>query len=145
MTATARYADIVFPMTTFMERRDVGIGQSLPVFYGYRDRIVEPLGETRSPLDVARALAERLGLADYDDKTDDEWLDKILSASEIPDHEAFKKAGVYKIKLPKSKVAFSQEISDPENHPFPTPSGKIEIYSQMVADMNHPKLPPIPK
>jgi len=145
MTATARYADIVFPMTTFMERRDVGMGQSLPVFYGYRDKIVEPPGEAKAPLDVARGLAERLGLADYDDKTDDEWLDKILSASDIPDVEAFKKEGIYKLQLPEPKVAFSAEISDPENHPFPTPSGKIEIFSQMVADMNHPKLPPIPK
>ena len=145
MTATARYADIVFPMTTFMERRDVGMGQSLPLFYAYKDKIVEPLAETKDPLDVARGLAERLGLAEYDDKTNDEWLDKVLSASDIPDVEAFKKDGIYKIQLPEPKVAFSQEISDPENHPFPTPSGKIEIYSQTLAEMDHPKAPPIPK
>ena len=145
MTATARHADVVFPMTTFLERRDVAMGQSLPLFYGYRDRIIEPLSETKSQLDVAKALAERLGLSNYDDKTEDEWLDKIIADSDVPDLKAFKKDGIYKVELPGPKIAFSDEISDPEKHPFPTPSGRIEIYSQLVADMNDPKLPPIPK
>jgi anaerobic dimethyl sulfoxide reductase subunit A len=40
--------------------------------------------------------------------------------------------------------AFKEEISDPENHPFNTPSGKIEIYSQLIAAMNNFLIPPIP-
>ncbi len=42
-------------------------------------------------------------------------------------------------------ISFEQQIKDPANNPFPTPSGKIEIYSQRLADMNHPMLPPIPR
>ena len=36
-------------------------------------------------------------------------------------------------------------IADPQNNPFSTPSGKIEIYSQRLAYLAIPDLPPIPK
>jgi anaerobic dimethyl sulfoxide reductase subunit A len=72
-------------------------------------------------------------------------LVELIKKSDIPDLNAFKKEGFYKVMLPEPHVAFKKQIEDPMNHPFPTPSGKIEIYSQHLADMNHPELPPIPK
>jgi len=37
-------------------------------------------------------------------------------------------------------------MEEPEKHPFPTPSGKIEIYSQRIASFKRPEvIPPIPK
>jgi len=38
-------------------------------------------------------------------------------------------------------VAFEENVRDPENHPFPTPSGKIEIFSKRLYDMHHPEIP----
>lgn len=61
------------------------------------------------------------------------------------DYAAFKKEGVYKLKLPEPYVAFKEQIKDPVKNPFRTASGKIEIYSQNWADANVPELPPIPK
>ena len=60
-------------------------------------------------------------------------------------YEAFKARGVHWIERGEPHVAFKQEIEDPENHPFSTPSGKIEIYSERIANLNDPLLPPIPK
>ena len=42
-------------------------------------------------------------------------------------------------------IAFKEQIEDPENNPFPTLSGKIEIYCEHIAELNVPNMPPIPK
>ena len=145
MTATAKYSDIVLPMTTFFERHDITAGAGPPLFWGYRKKIIEPVGETKSPLEVANELAQRLGLTDFNQKTEEELLDDMLRDSSIPDHEDFKKRGYYSIDLAEPIVAFRQQIEDPDNNLFDTPSGKIEIFSQMLADMNQAEIPPIPK
>jgi anaerobic dimethyl sulfoxide reductase subunit A len=42
-------------------------------------------------------------------------------------------------------IAFRRQIEDPEHNPFSTPSGKIEIYSEKLANLKDPLLPPLPK
>ncbi|MFC1955706.1 molybdopterin-dependent oxidoreductase [Chloroflexota bacterium] len=144
MSATARFADILLPVSTFMERNDVCTGGA-PLSYGYVNKVIEPLYESKSPLEIAAALAERMGVPVYGDKTEDEWLREILKESYIPDYDASRKDGIYRVKLPEPRVAFKKQIEDPQNNPFPTPSGKIEIFSQKLADINDPKIPPIPQ
>jgi anaerobic dimethyl sulfoxide reductase subunit A len=56
-----------------------------------------------------------------------------------------KRDGVLKIKLPEPIVSFKKQIEDPAKNPFPTLSGKIEIYCDHIAEMNDPRIPPIPK
>jgi anaerobic dimethyl sulfoxide reductase subunit A len=145
MTPTAKFADVVLPITTFYERNDVTSGHGVPPFYGYMHKVIEPLHESKSHFEIATELAARLGVSDYSSKTEDEWLREIIKGSPVPDYDAFKEQGFYRVELPEPHVAFNEEIEYPANHPFPTPSGKIEIYSQRLADMDHPELPPIPK
>ncbi len=57
--------------------------------------------------------------------------------------ESFREKGFHQIALPEPWVAFREQVE--KDLPFATPSGKIEIYSQKIAEMNNPLLPPIPK
>ena len=145
MSPTARYADIVLPTNTFLERNDVTVGGATP-FYGYMNKVIDSLYESKSHFEIAIELAKKLGLSDYTDKTEEDWLKEVVQgAEEITDYDKFKKDGIHKVKLEKPRISFEKQIEDPANNPFPTPSGKIEIYSQQLADMNSPEIPPIPK
>ena len=148
MTATARYADIVLPVCTFFERNDIfaPMGAGL---YGVVNKMIEPLGESKSQLDICEALADKLGLDDYNDKTDEEWikswLSKLSEAAGVPEYDALKKQGIYRLKRPETSAPTGKGQDGSEVPPLPTPSGKIEIYSEMIAKMDNPLIPPIPK
>ncbi|MFC2002170.1 molybdopterin dinucleotide binding domain-containing protein, partial [Chloroflexota bacterium] len=116
-------------------------------FYGFLKKAIEPIGECKSQLEIFTLLAERLGIdpKEYNDKTDEEWVKQIATGGgDVPDWEEFKEKAIYRMPLKEPYISFKKQIDDPENNPFPTPSGKIEIYSQLLADMNDPLLPPIP-
>ena len=144
MTATAKYADILLPTSTYVERDDIALGVGM-AYIGFQRKIIEPLGESKPQNEIAKALAARMGITAYDEETEESRLRGLAEAAGIPDYDAFKDKGVHWIERSKPYVAFKEQIEDPENKPFPTPSGKIEIYSQRIADMGNPLLPPIPK
>ena len=144
LTPAAKWADIVLPSSTFLEKNDLTIGEGVP-FFGCQNQAIEPLGETKSQLQMAAELAAKLGLRGFEGKNEEEILRDMIGQTVIPDYEAFRRKGIYSIELKEPYVAFRKEIADPENNPFPTPSGKIEIYSRQLAEMNDPGLPPIPQ
>jgi len=144
MTPTAKFADIVLPTNTYMERNDVNAGNLSPV-YGYMNQAVDTLGDTKSHYDIACGLASKMGFTDFAEKSEEEWLrETVQDCGEIADYDAFKKEGIWRVDAT-PLIAWEEQIRDPVRNPFPTPSGKIEIYSQDLADMNDPLIPPIPK
>jgi anaerobic dimethyl sulfoxide reductase subunit A len=144
MTPTAKFADILLPANSFMERNDITLGWHLP-YIGCMSKVIDSLGESKSPLQIAVDLAKHMGVTDLVDKDDEQLLREMVDESGITDYDQFREKGCHKIKLSEPYVAFKQQIEDPLNHPFPTPSGKIEIYSKQWAELNNPELPPIPK
>ena len=144
MTPTARFADLVLPVTTSMEREDIGLPWSGSPYFIFLNKAIEPLGETKSDLEIFSELARRLNLQGYNDRSDEEWLRSFVEATpDLPAFEAFKAKGFHEIGLAQPWVAFRDQVD--KGGPFPTPSGRIEIFSEKIAEMNNPLLPPIPK
>ncbi|MFC2032790.1 molybdopterin-dependent oxidoreductase [Chloroflexota bacterium] len=147
MTPTAKFADILLPVNTFMEREDVISPWLGSPYYLYMNQAIDPMYQSKSDRDICAELAPRLGINDYrGGKSDEEWLRLIAqSTGDIPDFDQFKKNGVVKVSVDEPFVAFRQQIEDPANNPFPTLSGKIEIYCEHLAEMNSPQIPAVPK
>ena len=150
MTAQARYADLLLPVTSAVERSDLTRPWPSGPYFTFMNRALEPLGECKSDLDIVSELAQRLGIEGFNPHTEDEWLKMFVDLNpeyqeHIKDYDKFKKDGIHRVKLDAPIIAFKEQIDDIEKNPFPTPSGKIEIFSQRVADLNKPDTPPIPK
>jgi anaerobic dimethyl sulfoxide reductase subunit A len=148
LTPTARYADIVLPATTFWERNDVHTPWAGAGHYAiFMQQAIAPMYECRHDIDIFAALARRVGIEGYNDKTEEEWL-RELTRDAVDDFDTFRATGLARLPAPEDAVAFARHIRDPEGHPFTTPSGKIEIYSMALAANPDPYglgvIPPIP-
>jgi anaerobic dimethyl sulfoxide reductase subunit A len=150
INATARFADILLPATTHWERDDYMRPWLGGDYHLFGNRAIEPVGETKSDFEIACELARRLGIQDFSEKSEKEWLEEIVlispdSGRDIESYSRFRSTGIAKAKVKRPVIAFEDQIRDPEQFPFSTPSGKVEIYSKNLADLNEPGLPAIPK
>jgi anaerobic dimethyl sulfoxide reductase subunit A len=145
LTPTARFADIVLPVSHFFEREDIGQPYGGGPYCLYMNKVTNGPPGPKSDLQIFAELAERMGLDDYMGKTESEWLEAVFATtSDLPDRETMKQKGVHRIALKQPHVAFREQIRDLDSHPFPTPSGKIEIDSQLFADRADPAISSIP-
>ncbi len=144
ITPTAKFADILLPVCTFMERNDLALGVG-SAFLGAQNKVIDPVGESKSPLWIACELAEHLGIVHYLDAGEEDILASMAEECGAHGYQVWKEKGTYRFKLSEPYVAFKKQIEDPANHPFRTPSGKIELYCREWAELNHPGLPPVPK
>lgn len=139
MTASAKFADILLPGVSALERNDITMPWQYGDFLGFARQVVEPMGECRLEYDWLAEVAEKLGVGTQftEGRTADEWLEHIYGdlrkrETELPPYEQFSEGGVYRYRDNPRFVAFEQECRDPERYPFRTPSGKIELFSTTV-------------
>jgi len=130
LTPTARHCDVVLPAAHALEKEDIGIPW-LGNFLTYKPRILPPRGEARSDYDILCALADRLGFlpAFAEGRTAAQWLQHFLDQSEVPDHDAFRRTGLY-LAPDQERVGLAAFAEDPVRHPLGTPSGKVELASE---------------
>ena len=154
MTPSARFADILLPATSMLEGENITTPWREGDFLLYNNRAVEPLFECRFEYDWLRELAARLGYEKEftaGNATAEDWCRTCYEAlrqtqAELPEYAEFQRAGGYQYREPARFIAFREQIEDFEHHKFPTPSGKIEIFSPRLYDMGMPEeIPAIPR
>jgi len=153
MTSSAKFADILLPDMTHFEREDIDLLSSGIGYAVYHNKVIEPMYECRDVYQVCSELAEKLGFKEAytEGKTEEDWLRQCVEGAraknpKFPSFDEFKKKGIYKEKAPKNIIAYEKQISDPLHNTFETPSGKIEIFSPRLWEMNnHQEIPAIPR
>lgn len=139
MTPTAEFADIVLPKTVMLEEQDVTLMASAPCLL-YSADAVAPVG-AKPDIEIAAALLDRMQargavterLLPW--RTQRELNTFLLRDTNVTLDELAAK-GFHE---------FPYQYGDYRRTGFKTPSGKIELHSQQLADMGHDPLPGLPE
>ncbi|MEQ8396386.1 molybdopterin-dependent oxidoreductase [Thalassobaculum sp.] len=137
VNATARFADIILPAATSWEREGLrtGFDGSLEGLrrVQLRPAVVAPVGEARADTDIVLALAERLGLSgQFFDGSADAGHDHALSPAGLT--VAQLRAAPEGVAVDGTAVLEAHAVADVDGVPrgFPTPSLRLEIYSERL-------------
>lgn len=140
LTATARQADLVLPVTNFLEHVDV-VASYWHNWIGINQQAVAPLGHCRSDLAIVTAIACSLqaalpGTSQFPVLSEEEWLDRLFD-SELCERLA--------ITSYHDLLTGPREVSAPDNpwkdNAFGTPSGRYELLSSAAQEQGLPELP----
>jgi anaerobic selenocysteine-containing dehydrogenase len=135
LTETAKYADVVLPATSSFENMDLYTSY-WHHYIQLQQPVIEPYGEAKSNVEVFRLLAKGMGFEDS--AFEDTEADMIAAALDNPrnpylegiDYEALMEKTYLKAKV---QPLFPGKL--------PTPSGKIELYSERMKLDGYPPLP----
>lgn len=130
MTPTAALADIILPVATYLEYDGI-VSPPYSLAVTLVQQKVTRVGECRSDYEILQGLARKLGLGEYFWDTEEQCLDFLMAPAGISFSE-FKKIAV----LPGSKQYRSYRSQG-----FPTPSGKVELYSSQLKEWGFDPLP----
>ncbi len=122
-TKTARYADVVLPASTYLEKDDLVIpwGHN---YVQYSKRAVRPLTDSRSEIWIMQEIAKRLGLTE-------DWLyEDAWEAVEVALENAFEEGDFESL-----RAGAMLKLQRKPGDNYSTPSGKIEFYSSKAAEI----------
>ncbi|MBR0939066.1 molybdopterin-dependent oxidoreductase [Bradyrhizobium jicamae] len=146
MTPTAALADIVLPVASCFEREALKIGFEISAdaqsHVQLRQAIVEPQGEARSDTDIVFGLATRLGLDEqfWDGNVDASYRQQLGPSGITLEQLRAEPAGLRKpLAMRYRKHAGSDSKGNPRG--FPTPSRKIEFWSETFLDHGYSAMP----
>lgn len=145
MNPTAEMADIVLPVASAFEREALKIGFEVSAeaqsMVQLRQRVVEPRGEARSDTEIVFDLACRLGLGEHFWDGDIEAAYRYqLQPSGVSLETLRENPNGVRLPLQTSYRKFAEQNAEGPNG-FPTPSRKIELYSETMLEHGYPPLP----
>jgi thiosulfate reductase/polysulfide reductase chain A len=133
----ASYADVVLPEAVYLERHDTLNDDCLRMsFLALRQPVVEPPHEQKPGWWIGRELGKRLGVEAYFPWKDLEECLRVRVVKGGFDWEALKTKGIVTGPSAPIYAEDGAEIS------YDTPSGKVEFWSQQLADKG---FDPVPK
>ncbi|MCE1196228.1 molybdopterin-dependent oxidoreductase [bacterium] len=127
MTPTACWCDIVLPAASPLQKEDIGIPWA-GNYLLYKPQALPRGDGERSDYEIFAALAERAGLrgAFTEGRSESQWIDAFLEASEVGDIETFKREGIY-FGADQERAGLADFAADPGAFPLGTASGKVEL------------------
>ncbi|WP_275786463.1 molybdopterin guanine dinucleotide-containing S/N-oxide reductase [Pararhizobium gei] len=141
-TPTAKLADIVLPVTTPLERNDIGASGGEDYIVAMK-KVFEPFAEARDDFAIFCELGRRMDVDFAGGLDESGWLRHIYATTRenaarknvvMPDFETFWDEGLFDLQpMAKPVIMLENFRRDPAAFPVPTPSGKIEIYSETLA------------
>lgn len=150
-TATAKHADIVLPATMTLERNDIGASANDPMLIAMKAAFA-PFGEAKDDFEIFALLAERMGSREAftENRTSEEWLRHLyeptrdalaLGGHDAPTFDEFWERGEVDLPVDRNPGLLLRFFADPAKHPLPTPSGRIEIFSETIQNFGYDECP----
>jgi len=128
MTPTAMaFADIVLPAATYAERDGIAFSGGANVFVGAINKVVEPIGECKSDMEINLELGKRLNPEAWPWKDVREMFTAMLQPSDMTFEELRDKGFAYdSFEYRRYEKGLLRRDKKPG---FSTPTGKVELYS----------------
>jgi anaerobic selenocysteine-containing dehydrogenase len=146
MTPTASLADIVLPIASCFEREALKIGFEISAeaqsLVQLRQAVVPPRGEARPDTDFIFDLADRLGLGEHfwNGDIDAAYRHQLAPSGATLEELRAEPAGI-RVPLNTRHLKHAQVDSQGNATGFPTPSRKIELWSEAFLDRGYAALP----
>ena len=140
MTPTALLADYVIPTASKFEQPLCSTYEDFAPIFMCGERAIQPMGERKTNYDFFRSLAVRLGFGQYFPwETEEELAEYRL----MPLGIRFKEAATEKYVITSSEPWTYETINPKTGEPtgFATPSGRIELYSNVLKELGYDPLP----
>ena len=141
-TDTCKYADVVLPADTQLERMDLHAAYGHYIF-NMNKPIIEPLGESVRNTQLFRMLAQKMGYVEEGDnaftQSDEDMIRELIDDKENPLMEGITYEQLEKNGWAKGSV--DSERRDYLKNGWKTESGKIEIHSKALKDLGQDPMP----